>query len=344
MNLTLEDIGRLAGVSRSTVSRVINHQPSVNPLVRERVEEVIRRTGYSPNVAARSLVSGRSGVLGLVIPSRVHAVFEDPYFSRLIQGISAASNQAGNTLSLFLFQNEEEESELYPRVVTAGFLDGLIITATRMADPLLSRMAGSEIPVVMVGRPDVDGLSYVDVDNRGGALEAAAHLCGLGYERIGLVGAPVSTTAGVDRLSGFVEGLAMSGKVLHPSLRVDGDFSEASGYRAMRELIPREPDAVFVASDTMAMGALRALRDARVRVPDDIAIVSFDGLPASERSVPALTTVWQPVTATGKRAVQLLNDLLSGVVQAPVVEIMPVELIVRESCGAALPAAEVVGE
>ena len=151
VNLTLEDIGRLAGVSRSTVSRVINDQASVRPDVRARVQEVITRTGYSPNVAARSLVSGRSGVIGLVIPSRVHSLFEDPYFPRLIQGISAASNQSGNTLSLFLFQNEEEESEIYPRVVTSGVLDGLIITATRMADPLLARMAGGEIPIVMVG-------------------------------------------------------------------------------------------------------------------------------------------------------------------------------------------------
>lgn len=335
MDLRLEDIGRLAGVSRSTVSRVVNDQPNVKPDVRERVREVIRRTGYTPNVAARSLVSGRSGVIGLVIPSRVHALFEDPYFARLIQGISAASNQSGNTLSLFLFQTVDEESALYPRVVTSGFLDGLIITATRMADPLLARMAGGEIPIVMVGRPDVEGLSYVDADNRGGAQQAALYLSGLGYERVGLLGAPVSTTAGVDRLSGFIEGLALNGRALHPSLRVDGDFSEASGYRAMQELIGRKPDAVFAASDTMAVGALRALRDAGVRVPEDMALMSFDGLPASENSDPPLTTIRQPVVETGARAVQVLNDLVSGSVKAPVVEIMPVELVVRDSCGAA---------
>ena len=124
-NLTLEDIGRLAGVSRSTVSRVINGQSSVNPEVRARVQAVIDRTGYTPNVVARSLVSGRTGVIGLVIPSRVHSLFEDPYFSRLIQGISSATNKAGNTLSLFLFENEEEEAALYPRVVASGVLDGL---------------------------------------------------------------------------------------------------------------------------------------------------------------------------------------------------------------------------
>jgi LacI family transcriptional regulator len=334
VNLTLEDIGRLAGVSRSTVSRVINDQASVSPDVRERVQEVIRRTGYTPNVAARSLVSGRSGVIGLVIPSRVHALFEDPYFSRLIQGISAASNQAGTTLSLFLFQNEEEEAELYPRVVTSRFLDGLILTATRMADPLLARLPTGGFPIVMVGRPDVEDLSYVDVDNYGGARQAATHLCNLGYRRIGLLGAPVTTTAGVDRLNGFVEGLAACGVALNPSLRVDGDFSEGSGYEAMQELIPRRPEAVFVASDTMAMGALRALREQGTRIPQDMALMGFDGLPASEHSVPALTTIRQPVTETGVRAVRMLKNLVSGVATAPVVEVLPVELVVRESCGA----------
>ncbi len=334
MSLTLEDIGRLAGVSRSTVSRVINDQPSVRPEVRARVQEVIRRTGFAPNVAARSLVSGRSGVIGLVIPSRVGRLFEDPYFARLIQGISAASNQCRRSLSLFLFQDEAEESELYPRVVTSGSLDGLLITATRMADPLLARMAVGEIPVVMVGRPDVEGISYVDVDNRGGALQAAIHLCNLGYRRIGLLGAPISTTAGLDRLNGFVEGLAVCGMALHPSLRVDGDFSEKSGYEAMRELISGRPDAVFVASDTMAMGALRALGEEGIQVPQDIALVGFDGLTASETSVPTLTTIRQPVAETGARAVHMLNDLVSGVATAPTEEIMPVELVVRESCGA----------
>lgn len=334
MNLTLEDIGRLAGVSRSTVSRVINDQASVSPDVRQRVQDVIRRTGYTPNVAARSLVSGRSGVIGLVIPSRVHALFEDPYFARLIQGITSASNQSGNTLSLFLFQTEEEESSLYPRVVTPGFLDGLIITATRMADPLLARMAVGEIPLVMVGRPDVEGISHVDVDNRDGAIQVATHLCGLGYQRIGILSAPTSTTAGLDRLNGFVEGLAFCGKALDPRLRSFGDFSESSGYRAMNELIPQAPDAVFVASDTMAVGALQAIREAGLTVPQDIAIVGFDGLPTSEKSVPALTTIRQPVQQTGSRAVHLLNELVAGRATAPVAEVMPVELVIRDSCGA----------
>ena len=139
----------MAGVSRSTVSRVINDEPNVSPDVRARVEEVIRRTGYRPNAAARSLVSRRSGIIGLVIPSRVHDLFEDPYSARLIRDVTVAGNSAGNTLLLFLFQTDEEEREIYPRVVESGFVDGVLITATRMGDPLVERHI--RLPQFMIG-------------------------------------------------------------------------------------------------------------------------------------------------------------------------------------------------
>lgn len=330
-NLTLEDIGRLAGVSRSTVSRVINDQGNVKPDVRQRVLEVIGRTGYTPNAAARSLVSGRSGLIGLVIPSRVHSLFEDPYFGRLIQGISAATNRAGMSLTLFLLENEADEETLYPQIANPGFLDGVLVTATRMRDPLLAQLAFGEIPVVVIGHPDIAGMSYVDVDNHGGARSVARYLCELGYRRLGLIGAPNDTMAGLDRLNGFVQGLAEYGIALDPSLRYDGDFSEASGHAAMARLIPERPDAVFAASDTMALGALRAIRDAGLRVPDDIALVGFDGSAAAETTNPPLTTALQDVHESGRRAVAALDRLIADSAAGPIVEILPVELIVRTS-------------
>jgi len=342
MNLTLEDIGRLAGVSRSTVSRVVNDQNSVSSEVRRRVQDVIERTGFIPNIAARSLASSRSGVIGLVIPSRVHSLFEDPYFGRLIQGISRAGNEAGATLSLFLFQTEDEEERLYPRVVRSGLVDGVILTASRMGDPLMADLMGGSMPFVVIGRPDdPERISYVDTDNVGGARQAALHLCNLGYRRIGYIGAPMSTAAGVDRLEGFRQGLATCGAVLDPELHVEGTFSERSGYEAMHQIYPKAPDALFIASDTMAVGAMRALREFGASVPQDVGLVSFDGLPSSELSIPALTTIRQPISETGERAVELLLQLLSGDVIGPVVDILPTELVVRESCGASTRAAEV---
>ncbi len=331
MRLKLEDIGRMAGVSRSTVSRVVNGEPSVRPEVRSRVESVIRETGYTPNAAARSLVSNRTGVIGLVIPSRVHSLFEDPYFARLIQGITLGSNQAGVTLSLFLFQTEEEERQLYPRVVESGFLDGVIITATRMGDTLVTRMTSRQIPLVMVGRPDHAQVSYVDVDNRDGARQAARHLVGIGADRIGLVGAPINTTAGADRTEGFVAGLAEHDRELDPDHHVDGDFSERSGYEAMQVLIDRGVDAAFIASDMMALGALRAARERGVDVPGDLAVVGFDGFGGSRRSVPPLTTIEQPVADTAARAVEMLLGLVSGALSAPTSTVLPVKLIVRDT-------------
>jgi LacI family transcriptional regulator len=331
VRLKLEDIGRMAGVSRSTVSRVVNGETSVRPEVRERVEAVIRETGYSPNAAARSLVSNRTGVIGLVIPSRVHSLFEDPYFARLIQGITLGSNQAGVTLSLFVAQTEDDERELYPRVVESGFLDGVIITATRMGDPLVARMASRQIPLVMVGRPDLAEVSYVDVDNRDGARQVARHLVGIGASRIGMIGAPTNTTAGTDRLDGFVAELGEHGRELEPELLVEGDFSEPSGHAAMHALVERGVDAVFAASDTMALGALRAARDLGVDVPGDVAVVGFDGFGASERSLPPLTTIEQPVSDTAGRAVELLLELVAGAQSSPTSVVLPVQLVERES-------------
>ena len=333
MRLKLEDIGRMAGVSRATVSRVVNGEQNVRPEVRERVEDVIRRTGYTPNAAARSLVSKRTGVIGLVIPSRVHNLFEDPYFAQLIQGVTLASNKAGTTLSLFLFQSEAEERELYPRVVESGFLDGVIVTATRMGDPLVARMSARGIPLVMIGRPDVDDVSYVDVDNRAGAAVAARHLVDVGRRRIGLIGAPTNTTTGRDRLDGFLAGLADRGRPFDPELRVDGDFSERSGYDAMRTLVQRDVDGVFAASDAMALGALRAAREDGLDVPGDVALVGFDGFTASQNSVPPLTTIRQPVADTAARAVEVLTGLISGELEAPSATVLPVELVVRATTG-----------
>jgi LacI family transcriptional regulator len=331
VRLKLEDIGRMAGVSRSTVSRVVNGEPSVRPEVRERVEAVIRETGYTPHAAARSLVSNRTGVIGLVIPSRVHRLFEDPYFARLIQGVTFGSNRAGVTLSLFLAQSEDEERELYPRVVESGFIDGVIITATRMGDPLVERMASRQIPLVMVGRPDLHQVSYVDVDNRDGARQAARHLVDIGANRIGMIGAPTNTTTGVDRLEGFVAGLQERDRTLDPDLVVEGDFSEPSGHDAMQVLLDRGVDAVFAASDTMALGALRAAHEHGVTVPDDLALMGFDGFGATTTSAPPLTTIEQPVADTASRAVELLLSLVSGEVEAPTSVVLPVELVERAS-------------
>lgn len=337
--LNLEEIGRLAGVSRSTVSRVVNGATNVSDDAKARVEAVVEQTGYRPHAAARSLASSRTGVVGLVIPSAVETLFDDPYFGRLILGISQATNLAGTTLSLFLFREQADEAAIARRVVNPGLVDGVIVTATRMGDPLISELVDTGTPFVVVGRPDAGGsVLSVDVDNRGGAKAAVVHLAALGRRRIGTIAPPSNTTAGLDRRAGYLEGLAEAG-LSAEGLLVEGDWSEQSGFDGMNELLRSQPDAVFVASDRMAVGALRAIRAAGLTCPDDVAVVSFDGLIPPTQTVPQLTSVTQPVVEVGERAAELLHDAIRGEHHRPQQIVFPTELVVRESCGARTGAA-----
>ena len=271
--LTILDVARLAGVSRSTVSRVMNGRDDVGTVVRARVLQVIDETGFRPSATARSLVSRRTGVLGLAIPWRASQLLEDPYFVGLIRGISRASNAAGTTLSFFLFETEEEERDLHRRVVAPGLVDGLMLAALRKDDPLLDEVADSGLPMVSLGRVmHRDDVSWVDVDNLDGSRRAVQHLVGLGHTAIASIAAPQHLVCGVDRYDGFVEGMREAG--LDPALVEFADWSGDGGYAAMLKLLPHRPTAVYVASDTMAMGARAALEAAGRK---DVIVVGFDG-------------------------------------------------------------------
>lgn len=335
--LNLEEIGRMAGVSRSTVSRVVNGAPNVSAEARTRVESVIAQTGYRPHAAARSLASNRTGVIGLVIPSAVEALFADPYFGRLIFGISTATYQLGMTLSLFIFKEESEEDAIYSRVVSPGLVDGVIVTATRMGDPLIQDLMDAQMPFVVVGRPDDERTAFsVDADNRGGARTAAEHLASLGYRKVGMITAPSNTTAGIDRRMGFLAAAADAGLDLGDRIH-EGDWSESSGREAMALLLSSDrPEAVFVSSDRMAIGALRAIREAGLVCPDDVAIVSFDGLVPPDHTVPSLTSVAQPVAQVGAEAATVLHGVITAELTEPESAVLPTRLLVRESCGAHL--------
>jgi LacI family transcriptional regulator len=335
--LNLEEIGRLAGVSRSTVSRVVNGEPNVSAEAKRKVEAVISQTGYRPHAAARSLASSRTGVVGLAIPSAARTLFDDPYFGRLILGVTGATNARNNTLALFLFDDQDDEDSVIPRVVNSGLVDGLVVTATTIGHPMIGQLHQTDLPFVVVGRPD-DGRARfsVDADNNGGAREAARHLVALGNRRIGLIAPPSIATAGVDRRNGFLEGLAEAGLEIEGRLR-EGDWSETSGRAAMASLLADDqPDAVFVGSDRMAVGAIQAIREAGLTCPADVAIVAFDGLLPAGHTVPALTSVAQPVTEVGDRATRLLLDVIDGAVTEPQHLVFPTELTINESCGARL--------
>ncbi len=334
--MNLETIARLSGVSRSTVSRVINDSPNVRPEVRERVLRVIRETNFQPNVAARGLAAGSTRILGLVIPLAVGQLFVDPYFPLLIQGVTSACNARDYSVMLWL-EEPEYERRMIRQILHSGLIDGVVVSSLKRDDPLVEALLGRDFPFVMVGRPTVDlPIHFVDVDNVESACQAVSHLLKMGRKRIATIAGPQSMLAGIDRLQGYSQAMSEARISVEAELVEEGDFSQEGGYRAMQRLLKHQPDAVFVASDAMAQGALRAIVEAGLRVPDDVALIGFDDVPLSAHMHPPLTTVRQPIQRMGMTAVDMLIDLLSSSnAKEPREIILPTELIIRQSCGEA---------
>jgi LacI family transcriptional regulator len=330
-NLTLEEIGQRAGVSRSTVSRVLNDHPDVRPTVRQRVEAVIQETGYEPNPAARALVSRRTGLIGLVMFIEVDELFGDPYYSALVTGIQQGCLDHDLKFAIFPLRATEDGPDAVTPRIADGFVDGVIVTAGPRSDRLISALRDRGTQMVVVGHPaDDEGLTRVDVENRVGSLAAVAHLCDHGHRRVGFIGPTPDHRYGVERLDGYRDAIIAAGHDVDDDLIRLEEPSEQGGYRATTELLSAHPDAIFASTDPMAEGAYRALTDHDLRVPEDIAVVGFDGLPRGPQLEPALTTVIQPVAEVGRAAVSLLarDD------DQPDVVVLPTTLRFARSCDA----------
>lgn len=333
MRVGLDEIAKASGVSRSTVSRVINHDARVSNETRSRVEEVIQRMHYQPNPAARSLAGGRSKIIGLVIPMGVGRVFTDPYIPQLIQGVTTACN-AQNYLLMLWVAEPEYERQTMQQILNNQLLDGVIISSMLIDDPLLEALPTSRIPFVAIGRnPNNTRIHYVDIDNIKSSQEMVSRLLNHGYRRVAAIAGAQNMVAGIDRLQGYLRAHQTLQVIPDPSLVVEGDFTEESGYRAMQKLLPQKPDAVFAASDAMAVGALRAIHEAGLTIPADIAVAGFDDMPFATRSVPPLTTVRQPIARVGAIAAETLIRVIEENGNQINQIILPTELVVRESCG-----------
>ncbi|MCY4063846.1 MAG: LacI family DNA-binding transcriptional regulator [Chloroflexi bacterium] len=333
--ITIQRVAELADVSKATVSRVLNGYPHVRPEVREKVQRVIRETGYQPNNIARMLASDRSSIIGFVISSSAQMVFHDPYFPALTEAVSDAAGDRGLIMALFMSHADGQGHRTVNSILAAGLFDGLILTADAKGSSIFPQQLAPDMPIVFIGRPSqADGMHYVDVDNVQGGYLATSHLIDLGHRRIATIGSN-RNASGEDRVTGYRRALSQRGLAFDERLVAFGDYSLESGYASMQALLPYKPEAVFVASDTMALGALRALREAGLRAPDDIALVSHDDLPPAVQADPPLTTVQQPIARTGQLAVEKLERIIAqgGAVRAEKT-ILPVKLVVRESCGA----------
>ncbi|WP_430780617.1 LacI family DNA-binding transcriptional regulator [Actinoplanes sp. G11-F43] len=328
---TLEAVARRAGVSRATVSRVVNGSTTVAATIREAVTRAVEELGYVPNQAARSLVTRQTDSIALILPETANRVFSDDlFFPAIIRGVGSELEAADKQLVLMMAGSAAGYHRV-ERYAVAGHVDGVMFASIHGADPLPGLLARRGIPVICSGRPMAASppVPYVDVDHAGGVAAAIKHLIESGRRRIATIAGPGDMVAGLERLNGYTGALRDAGL---PALVTTGDFTRESGISAMCELLDREPglDAVFAASDLMAHGALQALRSAGRAVPDDVAVIGFDDFDISRYSDPPLTTVRQPIAEAGRVMASQMLRLTAGEDIEPSI-ILPTELIIRAS-------------
>ena len=334
-NPTLEEVAKLAGVSRATASRVFTASPRVSHSAKRAVERAAEKLRYVPNRAARTLVTGRTDSIGLVIPEPTAFLFGDPFFPRLVRGISEVLSGRLLQLVLLMPQTAADESRL-EGYLSAGHVDGVLMVSLHGNDPLPERLRSRGMQVVLGGRPSgTSPVTYVDVDNVGGARMAVDHLIANGRQRIATITGPLDMAAGMDRLQGYQDAIRQAGMTADASFQLAGDFGQQSGAVAMQALLDRHPDldAVFCASDVMAAGALETLRRHGHRIPQDVAVVGFDDSTIATSTAPALSSVRQPIEEMGREMARLLLASLDSKTSGGKRVILATELVVRASSG-----------
>ncbi|MFW5714237.1 MAG: LacI family DNA-binding transcriptional regulator [Brevefilum sp.] len=329
---TIKEIAKLTGVSRSTVSRVINNDPNVSDKTRTLVQEIIDRVGYQPNPVARSLICGRARVLGLVIPMNYSSLFTDPFFGLLAQGISSTCTANNYTLMLWLIEPDYDK-RANNNIINNRLIDGIIVASNMINDPLIDALVERKVPLVQIGRNRRQEVSSVDADNIHGSLMAVKHLINGGRRKLATVTGHMDLFSSRDRLAGFKRGLEENNLPILEERIAFGDFTENGGYLQTKSLLSRtDLDGLYIASDMMAFGAIRAIEEEGLCIPDDIALISFDDIPAAARHHPALSTIRQPIHQMGAIAAQTLIDQLENDDTAtPRRIILPTELVLRET-------------
>lgn len=328
---SIRDVARAVGVSTATVSRVINGRAGVSEAVRARVIAAAEKLRYVPDSAARTMITGRTNRVGVLLPD-VYGGF----FSELIRGADLAARRHELQILLTATHGSALEASQAIRSMR-GHVDALLIMSPHVNPRFLRQHVGEHTPVLLVGsRVCFSGVSHVGIENRLGASTMVEHLVQLGYRRIAFITGPDDNLDATERLTGYQRAIAQ----LRPSARpivLPGRFTEESGFVAGHRLALLEPrpEAIFAANDAMAIGCLLALREARVRVPEDIALAGFDDVPLAQFVQPALTTVRVPIRSLGEQAVEHLAARLRYPAVEPLVRKLPVSLVVRSSCGAA---------
>jgi DNA-binding LacI/PurR family transcriptional regulator len=339
--VTSRDVAKQAGVSRTTVSLVLNNVQGVqiSEETRERVIETAHELGYVPNAAAKALASRRAQSIGLILTRNPHHIASDAFLNQILDGLITAAHEHSIRLLIDIIEVQHQQ-KAYRDLVRANRIDGLILSGPRFDDDALLSLQQDRFPTVLMGQlPDSDFYS-VDIDNFAAAKQAVEHLVKLGHHRIACItNAALSYSAAADRMSGYREILTTHRISYDESLVRYGDFDPESGYQQMKDLLSlnKTPSAVFVASDVVAIGAKAAIVEKGLRIPEDIALVGFDDVPLARYLDPPLTTVRLPASELATRASQMLIQLINNETPAKKLVLLESQLIVRQSCGADLP-------
>ncbi|MCK6628292.1 MAG: LacI family transcriptional regulator [Anaerolineae bacterium] len=334
--VTIKDVAAQAGVSYQTVSRVINNQANVTEKTRGRVQQAIETLNFRPNLAARSLARRRSNIIGLIVPYDADYLFRDPNLLAQISSIDAEANARGYNLLLSTAAGSDNGLEAYERFVRNQVADGALVVETAAGAAGNQLLNHNNYFYVSLGYDLSHTRKYfVHADDRRGAGEATRHLLQKGHRRIGIINGPPIGAIGAtqERLTGYMEALAEAGIIFDPCLMVYGDYTRPSGQQATEKLLALSdpPTAIFAFNDRMAMGAIWKLKSAGLRVPEDVAVVGFDDIPAAADFSPPLTTVRLSGAQVGRVAAQMLFKLIEGEpIESPEV-VLPAELIVRQS-------------
>lgn len=330
------DVAGLAGVSRTTVSFVLNNVPgvSISDATRARVVDAARKLDYHPNIAGRKLVSGKSYTLGFVLCQSPEQIFADAVLPQVILGVEQAALQQG--FHVLLKPVEPEDTQGYIRLVRENHVDGILLSGPRQDDETLIQLHEGQIPILLMGQLPGTDIPFVDVDAVKGAELAVDHLAQLGHRHIGMItNAPLNYISAQQRREGYINALRKAGLPWDPGMIREGNYTPASGFSAMQSLLdeaPR-PTAVFVASDVVAMGAILAVKRAGLRIPEDVAVVGFDDISLAEYYEPPLTTIHLPAYGLGWAGGERLIRMIQGEGLERTGLLLDSELIVRQSSG-----------
>lgn len=333
-SVTIKDVAKKAGVSPSTVSRVISNHPRISPATSAKVRKIMEELGYHPNVTAQSLVSNMTKTLGLILPRPAEELFLNMFFSEFIRGIVTQATRAGYDLIMTSGSTEREEMDAITRLAKGHRADGIILLSSRENDPVISFLHQEQFPFVVIGRSiEYPDILSIDTDNVQAAYDATSHLIKLGHTKIGFVSGPSHLVLSQDRMEGYKKALTKHNLQLKSEWIVEGEFLQESGYRAMSYIlsIPDSPTALVVIDDLVAYGVLRGLTELGYRCPEDISIIGFNNIAISELTTPPISSIDIGIYQMGYIASQtLIKRIVKEDIQQNRI-IIPHRIVIRES-------------